>query len=169
MFYVSKNNTLRCRQFDAGVWGSPDDFGGSDYFPDPSAYTVAEDSRHLSVGVYARPNSTLLFMLYQSSFSGVTLLKCDYKLNGTIDFWKWRNFSTSLFHESQRLQYNLSVPFTLISRNDTKNIDMLFATEKNGEYPGSFIRAIVEGSEIGQLRCIFFLDELTNDYRSRPR
>ena len=147
MFYVSNNNTLRCRQFYGGVWYSPEDYRVSGSL-DPSAYTVAEDSRHLSVGVYATPNVTSVFMLYQSSVSGVTLLRYFYKLNET-DSREWSNFSSSLYHESQRLECNLSIPFTLISSNDTENFEMLIATERNGKYPGFFMSASFDGREIG--------------------
>ena len=147
MFYVSINNTLRCRQSLGTDWPSPEDVGGYDCFPDPSAYTVAEDSRHLSVGVYATSNLTSVFMLYQSSISGVTLLKGSYGANET-GAWKWRNLSSSLLHESQRLGYNLSGPFTLISWNDTEFFEMLIAMEKIGKDPGYFMDAYFDGSEI---------------------
>ena len=148
MFYVSNDNTLRFRELSDGFWTSPDDLGEPNYIPDPSEYTVAEDSRHLSVGVYATPNVTSVLMLYQSSVSGVTLLKGSYGFNET-GVWRWNNFSSSLFHESQRVEYNLSVPFTLISRNSTEFVEMLIATEKNGKYPGFFMSAYFDGSEIG--------------------
>ena len=154
-----KNDTLACRQFQAGSWVGAYDSVDPGYYPDPSRYTVAKDTQHLAVGITAINDSQSVFVLYESSSNNVSLLKLSHETKPAPQYfeWKWTDLTGSLYDEAQKsnnqlnLTNQLSVPFAVVRYDVFDTFAVLFASKQDGIYSKYSISAYINGSTIGSL------------------
>ena len=120
MFYISKNDTLACKQFVSGDWiSNVDVFSGNLSPSGVPGYSVAAGSRHLSATTVALGNnSQYVLLLYEAPSGAVVMLNGSYKFHPS---WNWENSSllTQGAAVASRSGFEISAPFSIMSNSIT--------------------------------------------------